>query len=352
MVAYNPLPRPEAFMAIAALFAKRSKDPVTQVGAVLVDKDEYVAATGYNGFPAKLSDDHFSWLKTGEHRHDKKYPYVKHAELNVLANVTRTYDGGTLYVTVMPCHDCAREIVQLQQKIRCVKFISVYENGKDSNVTANDMFNSAGIPITTLEARVKNVSVDFDLLDVESREIAPRVSLTGKRLDYLPWEETFMGAAMIMAQCSKNPVYQQGAVLVGPKNKTLGFGYNGIPKRISAKLKAENKTFDWSNAKLREEYEIKGANNCMLNSSRVPNSTLYTTHFPDIAATHKLLETDVKKVIFGHAPDKNSSDIIAAKRMMDHAEIKYQQFRAATNKIDIDLATRDVTFPGLRFKSE
>ena len=61
------------FMAIAFLSAMRSKDPATQVGACIVNKENRIVGIGYNGFPKGCSDDELPWNKTAESRLDTKY---------------------------------------------------------------------------------------------------------------------------------------------------------------------------------------------------------------------------------------------------------------------------------------
>lgn len=73
----------EYFMGVAILASKRSKDPNTQVGACIVDNNNIILSTGYNGFPFGCSDDDYPWCRDGE---DTKYSYVVHAELNAILN--------------------------------------------------------------------------------------------------------------------------------------------------------------------------------------------------------------------------------------------------------------------------
>lgn len=63
------------FMATAFLVAKRSKDPVSQVGACIVNQDKKIVATGYNGMPLGCSDDEFPWGKRTSNKLDSKYFY-------------------------------------------------------------------------------------------------------------------------------------------------------------------------------------------------------------------------------------------------------------------------------------
>ena len=100
------------FMELAKLSAQRSKDPNTQVGACIVDTDNKIIGIGYNGLPKGMSDDNFSWDPP------EKYSYVIHAELNALfnANDFNSLRGSCLYVTLFPCNECAKAIVQLGVK--------------------------------------------------------------------------------------------------------------------------------------------------------------------------------------------------------------------------------------------
>ena len=78
----------EYFMGLAHLSALRSKDPSTQVGAAIVDRNHRVVSVGYNGFPTGCSDDEFPWARE-EQGLNSKYLYVVHAELNAILNAGR-----------------------------------------------------------------------------------------------------------------------------------------------------------------------------------------------------------------------------------------------------------------------
>ena len=102
----------EYFMSLAILSSKRSKDPSTQVGACIVDDDHKVVSIGYNGMPRGLDDNDLTWNK-GEGL-DNKYLYVCHAEFNAILNTRNgsALKGCTLYVTLFPCNECAKAIIQ------------------------------------------------------------------------------------------------------------------------------------------------------------------------------------------------------------------------------------------------
>ena len=103
----------EYFMGVAELSAMRSKDPNTQVGACIVSEDNKILSMGYNGLPRGCSDDQFPWERSGCSELDTKYPFVTHSELNAILN----YSGGSLagakiYVTLFPCNECAKALIQ------------------------------------------------------------------------------------------------------------------------------------------------------------------------------------------------------------------------------------------------
>ncbi len=100
----------EYFMGVAMLSAMRSKDPNTQVGACIVSPEHKILSMGYNGFPKGCSDDEFTWNREGE---DNKYFYSTHSELNAILNYRGgSLEGATIYVTLFPCNECAKAIIQ------------------------------------------------------------------------------------------------------------------------------------------------------------------------------------------------------------------------------------------------
>lgn len=139
------------FMGIAHLSALRSKDPSTQVGAVIVDEEHKVVSIGYNGFPRGISDDQFPWGKEGELL-ETKYPYVVHAELNAILNAPRSLANTSMYVSLFPCHECAKAIIQ--SGIKKV----IYESDKyadtPSVIASKRMMTEAGLELIQSEQAV------------------------------------------------------------------------------------------------------------------------------------------------------------------------------------------------------
>ncbi len=103
----------EYFMGVAQLAGKRSKDPNTQVGCCIVSEDNRILSMGYNGFPRGCSDDEFPWERDGEDPLEMKYVYSTHSELNAILNYTGgSLKGTKLYVSLFPCNECAKAIIQ------------------------------------------------------------------------------------------------------------------------------------------------------------------------------------------------------------------------------------------------
>ena len=105
----------EYFMGVAKLSALRSKDPNTQVGACIVSEDNKILSMGYNGFPTGCNDDEFPWSKESEETdpYNAKYLYSTHGELNAILNYRGpSLEGSKLYVTLFPCNECAKAIIQ------------------------------------------------------------------------------------------------------------------------------------------------------------------------------------------------------------------------------------------------
>ncbi len=145
----------EYFMGVALLSSMRSKDPITQVGACIVNNKKRIVGIGYNGFPYGVEDDTFPWTKEGEWL-ESKYPYVVHAEPNAILNSTVSLDDTTLYVTLFPCNDCAKLIIQ--SGIREVVYLEDKYYDKDSFIASRKMFDSAKIiyrQIPMLEVKLK-----------------------------------------------------------------------------------------------------------------------------------------------------------------------------------------------------
>lgn len=133
----------EYFMGVAALAGMRSKDPNTQVGACIVSDHNKILSIGYNGFPRGCSDEEFPWAREGEPL-ETKYPFVTHSELNAILNYRGgSLEGTKLYVSLFPCNECAKAIIQAG--IGTVVYDSDKYEGTPMNVASKRMFDAAGV---------------------------------------------------------------------------------------------------------------------------------------------------------------------------------------------------------------
>ena len=148
----------EYFMGLAHLSALRSKDPNTQVGACIVDKDNKVVSNGYNGMPRGCNDQEFPWEREGGFL-DTKYAYVVHAELNAILNSPRPVSGCTIYVSLFPCNECAKAIIQ--SGIRKIVYESDKYDGTEGNIASKKMLNEAGVELQQLPYAV-NVALNTE----------------------------------------------------------------------------------------------------------------------------------------------------------------------------------------------
>ena len=138
----QPLSWDEYFMTFAKVAAQKSKDPSTKVGACIVDKEKRVVGLGYNGFPKFCNDFDFPLAREGNFL-DTKYAYVVHAEPNAILNSTKNTKDCVIYVTLFPCNECAKLIIQ--SGIREVIYLDNKYAGTDIVEASRRLFKSAGV---------------------------------------------------------------------------------------------------------------------------------------------------------------------------------------------------------------
>ena len=137
-------------IAHARHIAKLSKDPSTQVGAVIMDKDAVIYSTGYNGFPRGFPDSNY------EDR-EFKYPRVVHAEANAIINLARTGASLPSYPIIFvsgapPCCECAKLICQLGIKEVIFDAESEFhQRHAAQTIIALELFNQCGVDIGCVE---------------------------------------------------------------------------------------------------------------------------------------------------------------------------------------------------------
>ncbi|MDR3257731.1 MAG: dCMP deaminase family protein [Mycoplasmataceae bacterium] len=133
----------EYFMGVAKLSALRSKDPGTQVGCCIATADNRIASLGYNGLPRGCNDDEFPWDREGTPL-ETKYLYVVHSELNAILNFAGDdLSGCKIYVTLFPCNECAKAIIQ--SGIKEIVYGEDRYADTDSVKASKKMLDAAGV---------------------------------------------------------------------------------------------------------------------------------------------------------------------------------------------------------------
>lgn len=150
----------EYFMGIALLSAQRSKDDNTQVGACIVNNKNRIISTGYNGMPNGCSDDDLPWEREGKSILDIKYTYTCDAELNAIINSHGVnLEGCTIYVTLFPCNECCKAIIQ--SGIKKVVYLSDKYASMEKTIASKKMFNLAHISLQQYKptGRILNINL-------------------------------------------------------------------------------------------------------------------------------------------------------------------------------------------------
>lgn len=150
----------EYFMGVAKLSGLRSKDPNTQVGCCIVSQENKILSMGYNGLPVGCSDDNFPWQREGDDPLDTKYVYTVHSELNAILNYRGgSLDGAKLYVSLFPCNECAKAIIQ--SGIKDVIYDSNKYEDTPSVQASMRMFDAAGVHYRQYKSTGRKVTVEL-----------------------------------------------------------------------------------------------------------------------------------------------------------------------------------------------
>ncbi len=131
-------------MLQAMMASFKSKDPATKVGSVFVDQNNRQLTMGYNGFISGIDETKLPWGKDkSQPLEHQKYGYVVHSEANAILHSPRNLGGSKCYVTLFPCHECAKLLASV--KVSEVIFLSDKHKETESNTIAKRIFDLAGI---------------------------------------------------------------------------------------------------------------------------------------------------------------------------------------------------------------
>ena len=150
------------------------------------------------------------------------------------------------------------------------------------------------------------------------------INMSEKRMDYITWDEYFMGVAKLSALRSKDPNTQVGACIVSEDNKILSMGYNGFPT-------------DPYNAKYL--YSTHGELNAILNyrGPSLEGSKLYVTLFPCNECAKAIIQSGIKTIIYEDDKYKESAVVRASKRMLNAAKVRYYEYQPGNRVLKINV---------------
>jgi dCMP deaminase len=146
----------EYFMLQAMMASFKSKDPNTKVGCVFVDDNNHQLSMGYNGQLAGIDESKTPWGNSKSVPLDQqKYAYVVHSEANAILHAKANLEGSRCYVTLFPCHECAKMIATL--KVKEVVFLSDKYNGTVENLISKRIFDMSGVKYRELKVKTETV---------------------------------------------------------------------------------------------------------------------------------------------------------------------------------------------------
>ena len=127
--------------------------------------------------------------------------------------------------------------------------------------------------------------------------------MSGKRSDFISWDEYFMGVSLLAAKRSKDPNTQVGACIVNQDHIIISTGYNGFPKNCS------DDVFPWERTgkDTKYAYVVHAELNAILNARcSVEGWTIYVTEAPCHECSNAIVQAGIKRAVTG-APRRDSS---------------------------------------------
>ena len=145
------------------------------------------------------------------------------------------------------------------------------------------------------------------------------------RENAIPWDECFMRIAHVIAERSKDPSTQAGAVITDQNNVVLGMGYNGFPRGIESGILPWDREGGFTETKY--AYVCHAEENAVYNSSqKVTGAKVYCTLFPCNECTKTMLQNGIVEVIYESDKYHDTDACIASRRMLEAAGIKCRQY--------------------------
>ena len=158
-----------------------------------------------------------------------------------------------------------------------------------------------------------------------------------KRKGYISWDEYFMGVALLAAKRSKDPNTQVGACIVH-NNVILSTGYNGFPYGCSDDEYPWEREGDFQN-NTKYPFVVHAELNAILNSQgkSLMGATIYVALFPCNECAKAIIQAGIKTIVYDSDKYQNTPAVIASKRMLDAAGVRYYQYTHTNREISITL---------------
>ncbi|PIE69207.1 MAG: cytidine deaminase [Deltaproteobacteria bacterium] len=159
--------------------------------------------------------------------------------------------------------------------------------------------------------------------------------MTGKRQDYLSWDEYFMAVALLSGMRSKDPSTQVGACVANSRNKIVGVGYNGFPWGCSDDDLPWQRQGDYLETKY--PYVCHAELNAVLNSISfdLQDCRLYVALFPCNECTKVIIQSGIREIIYLSDKYRDTDPVRASRIMLEKANCHYRQFVPQRNRIEL-----------------
>lgn len=320
----------EYFMGQAIEASLRSKDPSTQVGACIVNSENKQISIGYNGLTNGMDDDNFYWDSPGEETNDiytTKNFWVAHAEANAILNSHGAdLTGTTIYVTLFPCNECCKLIIQ--SGIKKVIYLRNYNKGEVVRVT-KEMFDKAGVSYVPFNKEIEFTKKEVQDSSFEIQKILKRFSkkkdipsnITNLEIDDYFMEKAYEESKF--STCRR----QVGAVFV-KNDSIISKGYNDAATGVKrcSDLDGCMRVRDNIKSGTMQEHcravhaEQRAMISALNNGDKLIGSTLYVTTYPCSICTRMLIECGVEKIVY----DGEYFDLVSH-QMLEEANVKVKK---------------------------
>ena len=161
--------------------------------------------------------------------------------------------------------------------------------------------------------------------------------MSDKRTDYISWDEYFMGVALLASQRSKDPSTQVGACIVNDDNRIMSVGYNGFPRGCS------DDEFPWERegetTHTKYPYVCHAELNAILNAggNSLTGCRIYVALFPCNECAKAIIQAGIKTIVYDCDKYADTPAVIASKRMLDAAGVRYYKYNRTGRKITIEV---------------